>query len=174
MLTKGQQEWINALSDHIVTIVPYDPRTDYLFNKIKNKVQAILGPTVEVEHCGASSFGISGQDEIDVSIVADKNTFDKYIPLLEKEFGVVKSRYEDRARFEAKEEGKKIDLKIIDANHPNAINGNIFEEYLRKNPEVLEKYRILKEGGNGLSMKSYYTRKTEFINDILARAQKGE
>lgn len=167
MLTKSQQEWINTLSNSKIVIAPYDSRAERLFEITKNRVHKVLGNEVVVEHCGASSFGISGQDEIDVSIQATQEVFDEYISKLEKEFGAVKSRYSDRARFEFKEEGKKIDLKIIDINHDEYKNSVFFETYLREHPEYLEKYRILKENCNGVTVKEYYRQKIEFINDIM-------
>ncbi len=167
MLTKPQQEWINTLLESKIVIVPYDTRAERLFEITKNRVHKVLGNEVVVEHCGASSFGISGQDEIDVSILATQDVFDDYISKLEKEFGAVKSRYPDRARFEVREEGKKIDLKIVDINHEGYKNAVFFETYLREHPEYLEKYRILKELCNGVTVKEYYRQKIEFINGIL-------
>lgn len=167
MITPEQGKWIDSLSDRKISVVPYDPRTDELFAKAKEKIFSILGSEVNVEHCGASSLGISGQDEIDVSIVVEKEKFEEYVPLLEKVFGQVRSRYESRTRFEVKVEGKKIDLKIIDGNHPNYLEGKVFENYLRSHPQDLERYRILKEEADGMTVKEYYRRKTEFINEIL-------
>jgi GrpB-like predicted nucleotidyltransferase (UPF0157 family) len=167
MLTKSQQEWIDTLSDSRIVIVPYDDRTERLFSVTKARIHRVLGSQIDVQHCGASSFGISGQDEIDVSILATQDVFDDYISKLEKEFGAVKSRYPDRARFEVREEGKKIDLKIVDINHEGYKNAVFFETYLREHPEYLEKYRILKESCNGVTVKEYYRQKIEFINGIL-------
>lgn len=170
MLTPSQQQWIDSLRDGTITIVPYDERTERLFLQAKARVHNAIGDKVVVEHCGASSLGISGQDEIDVSILANKDTFDEYIPKLEKEFGPVRSRYPDRARFEVREEGKKIDLKIVDVDNENYKDSKIFENYLKNNPEELERYKALKEECNGKTTKEYYTRKTEFINEILEKA----
>jgi len=170
MITPEQEKWIETLSDNAVRIVPYDNRSNYLFNRVKKKIHNLLGSRVIVEHCGVSSFGISGQDEIDVSIVVKKDKFDTYIPKLETEFGSVRSRYVDRARFEVREEGKKIDLKLVDIDHPNYINSKIFETHLRSNPEGLERYRILKEETNGVTVKEYYRTKIDFINNILLKA----
>jgi len=170
MLTKEQKEWVEARSDKPIFVVPYDLRAGELYEKVKKKIQNLLGTETVIEHSGASSLGISGQDEIDVSVVIRKDQFALYISKLEKEFGPVKSHYPDRARFEVKEEGKKIDLKIVDVNHPNYIQGKIFEGYLRKHPEDLERYRVLKETSSGLSVKEYYRKKIEFINEILSRA----
>ncbi len=171
MLTPEQEKWIaGRRTDKNISVVPYDPRTERLFETVKRKIQDVLGHDVLVEHDGASSLGISGQDEIDVSVVTPKAFFAEYIPKLESVFGPVKSAYTDRARFEVKEEGKKIDLKIIDAEHPNYLRSNVFKEYLRTHPEDLERYRILKEQSNGMNVQEYYRVKIEFINDILVKA----
>ncbi len=172
MLTPEQEKWVNSRSENKISVVPYDSRTERLFLEIKNKIHSILGDEVEVEHCGASSFGISGQDEIDVSVLANKSQFDDYVLRLEKEFGVVKARYPDRARFEVRLEGKKIDLKIVDVDHQNYKDGKIFENHLRNNPAELDRYRILKEECNGMTTKEYYRAKIEFINEILEKARK--
>ncbi|HEX7724114.1 MAG TPA: GrpB family protein [Candidatus Paceibacterota bacterium] len=171
MLTKEQEEWVNHLRERPIPIVPYDPRTPELFAAVEARIKRILGPEAVVVHCGASSFGISGQDEIDVSIECEASEFDSYVVCLEKEFGAVKSRYPDRARFEVKQDGKKIDLKLCDRRHPNYVAGKIFEDFLHKNPADLERYRILKEKNNGVSVKEYYRQKNEFINEILERAK---
>ena len=167
MLTPEQEKWIESLSDKTITIIPYDPRAGELFIKIKERIESVLGSKVIVEHVGASSLGISGQDEVDVSIVAKKEDFEVYIKKLEPLFGPPRSRYPDRARFDVREEGKKIDLKIVDKNHPNYIESKKFEEYLKQHPETLERYRALKEECDGLTTKEYYRKKAGFINEIL-------
>jgi len=171
MLTPEQQKWIDARSDEkTISIVPYDPKTEELLARVTEKVYSVLGREAVVEHCGASSLGISGQDEIDVSIVAREDQFEDYIAKLETIFGPVRARYPDRARFEVREEGKKIDLKIVDVDHPNYAAGKAFEKYLSSHPTDLERYRILKESLNGATVKEYYRQKIEFINDILTKA----
>ena len=174
MLTPEQEEWIESLSDRTISIVPYDPRTEELFTKVKERIFSVLGTDVEIEHCGASSFGISGQNEIDVSVVVEKEKFEDYIPKLEKIFGPVRTIYSSRARFEVREDGKKIDLKLVDAKHSNYLEGKRFENYLRSHPKDLERYRIIKEECDGMTIKEYYRRKTEFINEIVRKADDEE
>ena len=36
MLTEEQEKWINHLSDEKIKIIPYNPETAVVFNKIKN------------------------------------------------------------------------------------------------------------------------------------------
>ena len=83
MLTPDQEKWINHLSDQIpITILPFDPSAPQKFEAVKRKIQDVLGPETRVEHRGATSLGISGQDEIDVYIPVPEDLFDvQLIPL---------------------------------------------------------------------------------------------
>ncbi len=78
----------------------------------------------------------------------------------------------ERVRFSEEIDGKKIDLFLINDEHDDWINGCKFENYLKSHPKDLEVYRKLKEEMNGFSVKDYYTRKNEFINKILKKANK--
>lgn len=169
MLTPEQEKWIESLSDRIINIEPYDPESEEIFNIVERKIKIALGADTHVEHTGSTLFKIAGQDEVDVAIPIEKR-FEEYIKKLEPLFGEVRSLYPDRARFEVKEGNKKIDLKIVDINNPNYVEGKMFDVYLINHPDALEKYRILKEESNGLTAKEYNRRKTEFTNEILRLA----
>lgn len=101
MLSKKQKDWLNHLSsDKKISIFPFDPRVNKIFLKIKNKIQDNLGKDTRVEHRGASSLGISGQDEIDVYVPVPPTKFDLYIPKMPKVFGEPRSLYPlERVRF---------------------------------------------------------------------------
>jgi GrpB-like predicted nucleotidyltransferase (UPF0157 family) len=169
MLTPEQEIWIESLSsERKISIVPYDTRTEDLFEKVKNKIQNVLGLEIQICHVGASSFGISGQDEIDVQVPVAKEKFSECISLLEGIFGQVRKVYTTRARFEVREDEKKIDFALVDANSEDWLNHVKFQNYMKSHPQDLERYRILKEKSNGMIVKDYYRKKTEFINEILS------
>lgn len=172
MLSKKQKDWLNHLSsDKKINILPFDPRVNKIFLKIKNKIQDNLGKDTRVEHRGASSLGISGQDEIDVYVPVSPDEFDSFIPKMSKVFGEPRSLYPlERVRFSEEIQGKKIDLFLINEEHDDWLNGCKFENYLKSHPKDLAKYKKLKEEMNGFSIKDYYTRKNEFINKILKKA----
>lgn len=172
MLTPAQEKWIANLSDQdTVTILPYDPSALQKFEAVRQKLLEILGPDARIEHRGATSFGISGQDEIDVYVPVSAVQFNAMFPLLEAEFGSPRSHYAgDRARFVTIADGKHVDIFLIIETSQSWINGDRFDAYLRSHPEALEKYRQLKEAGHGLSVREYYRRKTGFINQVLALA----
>ncbi len=69
------------------------------------------------------------------------------------------------------EDGKRIDIYLINKDAPSYLNGVRFENRLKSHPDDLDRYKILKEEGSGLSVREYYRRKIEFINEILAKAE---
>jgi GrpB-like predicted nucleotidyltransferase (UPF0157 family) len=172
MLTKKQQEWVGRLSDKPgeIKIIPFDPTSQEKFEKIRSTIQSELGESMPVEHHGASSLGISGQDEIDVYIPVSPAQYDSTVKMAVELFGEPRSHYPlERTRFRTSQDGKRIDLFVINQESLEWLNGLKFEKYLRANPEVLNDYRKLKEAGDGLSSQEYYRRKIEFINNILSR-----
>ncbi len=169
MLTHEQEKWINHLSnqDHIV-LAPFDPSTPQKFEAVKQKIQKVLGSETQVVHRGATSLGISGQNEIDIYVPVPENQFEPLIATLLTAFGAPHSHYpHDRARFVVDEAGKHVDIFLVNETSVGWLSGIKFENYLRSHPETLEQYRLLKEAGHGLSSREYYRRKTEFFNEIL-------
>ncbi len=173
MLTPEQEKWVAHLSDtDTIVIIPYDSNSEKKFEKLRATIREQLGEAVQVEHHGASSLQISGQDEIDVYIPVLATDFARLIPLLTKLFGPPKSQYpRERVRFQTRVDDKKIDVFLINEKSSSWLNSLLFERYLKTHPEALETYRKLKENGNGINVREYYRRKIEFINEVVARAK---
>jgi GrpB-like predicted nucleotidyltransferase (UPF0157 family) len=173
MLTTEQEKWVAHLNDNDQIVVkPYDPSTTTKFEIIRNRIQTALGNEMRVLHRGASSLGISGQDEIDIYIPIQPNRFNTLIEPLTELFGAPHSHYPlERARFEIEEEGKHITVFLINELSKGWLDGVKFEDYLRQHSEALDEYRKLKEEGHGLSTREYYRRKIEFINGILSKLE---
>lgn len=172
MLTIEQEKWVNHLSDeNKIKIIPFDISAEEKFQKIKRKIIDCFGKDIDVRHCGATSFGISGQDEIDVYLPVLPEEFDSFVAQMEKIFGKPRSLYPlERVRFMTNVDEKHVDIFVINKEHESWKNSVKFEKYLRNNAEALEKYRKLKEDGGGLSVREYYRRKIEFINQILMKS----
>jgi GrpB-like predicted nucleotidyltransferase (UPF0157 family) len=170
VLTAEQQKWIDHLStEDTIRIVPYDPRCKVIYETVKKRIQKEFGTELPVEHHGASSLGISGQDEIDIFIPVVTERFTPLVGPLSKFLGVPKSWYQnERVRFKIYEDSKKIDLFLVNSDHYSWIDTVVFERLLREKPELLDEYRLLKEDGDGLSVREYYRRKTEFINKVIS------
>jgi GrpB-like predicted nucleotidyltransferase (UPF0157 family) len=169
MITSEQEKWLSHLSNKDkIKIIPFDQTAEEKFQRVKQRIQKILGEQTRIEHHGATSLGISGQDEIDIYIPISPNRFNPFINSLKTIFGEPRSLYKlERARFVTQEDNKHIDIFLINEECNAWKNGIKFEEYLHSHPESLEEYRQLKEKGNGSSVQEYYRKKTEFINRIL-------
>lgn len=169
MLTPEQEKWIEHLSDtDTISIVPFDVTANEKFEQVRARILQVLGERVRVEHHGATSLGISGQDEIDVYLPVSQEGFESLVQSLKPLFGEPRSYYPSkRARFVTTEEGKHIDIFPINEESDDWKNLVKFETILQSDPAKLEEYRKLKESGDGLSTREYYRRKLAFINEIL-------
>lgn len=169
MLNSEQQKWINHLSDDDQVIIkPLDPEAEEKFLEVKKIIHQNLGDDIKVEHHGATSLGISGQDEIDVYVPTPPDQFNHLLTQLENVFGKPRSHYDlERARFVTQVDGKHIDIFLINDTCDGWLNCLKFEDHLHQNHEALWQYRDLKESANGASTREYYRQKIEFINNIL-------
>lgn len=174
MITKSQQKWLDHLSDSDEIIIkPYDSESEKLFKEVKEKVVTCLGKEPKVLHRGASYLKISGQDEIDIYVPVAPSSFDQTVSKMKETFGEPRSLYPlVRARFRLEGYNKHIDVFVINQEDKGWVDSEIFTNYLLSHKDSLEQYRKLKESGNGLSTKAYYTQKTEFINTILVKAKR--
>lgn len=171
MLTPEQEKWIAHLSDtDTVKIVPFDKVAGEKFASVKQKIQETIGNDFSIEHHGATSLGISGQDEIDVYIPVVLEAFDSLVAKLKEIFGEPRSLYPlERVRFVTEENGKHIDIFVINKERDDWKNLLKLETYLKVHPEALEEYEKLKESGNGQSVREYYRSKLIFFNQILSK-----
>ncbi|MDB5259145.1 MAG: hypothetical protein JWO73_353 [Candidatus Taylorbacteria bacterium] len=172
MITPDQEKWLAHLQDDNCTVIlPHDPKAAEKFERIKKLIASLIGSSVPVHHCGASSMGISGQGELDIYIPVSAEKFDSMLIPLEDIFGKPGSVYAlDRARFVTRIDGAKAEIFLVNEKGRSWTDGCRFEGYLKSHPDALAAYAKMKEEGNGLSTQAYYRRKTEFINGILSKA----
>ena len=170
MLTEDQERWVMHLSDEdAIVIIPWDPTAQAKFEQVRETIRAALGADARVEHRGATSLGISGQDEIDVYVPVPPEAFDLTVARLREVFGEPGSHYPmRRAHFVTFVDGKHVDVFAINDQDDGLLLGLAFEARLRSDPALLEAYRLLKENGHGLSGREYYRRKFEFVNAVVA------
>ncbi len=165
MFTPEQRQWIDHLSDKDrISIFPFDPTAEDKFKVVRQRVQDVLGEKLSVEHHGATSLSISGQNEIDIYIPVPRVSFEAMTDSLRNIFGEPRSTYPlNRVRFITEVDGKHVDVFLINEEQEGWKNLNAFEAYLRSHPEALEEYKRLKEAENGLSVRGYYRRKLNFL-----------
>jgi len=168
MLTEAQQTWIASLPDDVEIIIkPYDPTAHEKFELLEKMLRPHLGDDAKILHLGATSFGISGQDEIDVFIPVEESKYDDFVETISGLLGAPYIHLPlERTGFACEDFGKHIDVFVISETSEGWLRHILFDRVLRDNKEALEEYRELKEHGHGLSMREYYRRKGEFINRI--------
>ncbi len=171
MLSQEQQNWLARLSNtDSIKILPFDPSCHDTYEKMKRKIQTELGADLKVEHHGASSLGISGQDEIDIYIPVKASEFENTTLRVESIFGKPKSLgMNKRARYAAEMNGKYIDLFVVNEEHEDWKKHQRIKLHFMKNPDDLYKYKELKEKSAGKSTREYYKAKLEFLNKLSER-----
>ena len=174
MLTQEQENWLAGFNTNdSVQVFPYDPRCQDIFEEVKKTIQNKLGESIKIEHHGASSLGISGQDEIDIYILVSTAEFNDMVLKVSSLFGEPKSISQTkRARFRTDVDNKKIDLFVSNAEHEEWKKHVKFKQYLLDNSEALQEYKEIKENSSGKSSKEYYRVKLEFINRIFEQMDK--
>jgi len=152
-----------------VRVAPYDPKVKIVFKKIKTELVGVLGQ-VPISHKGSTALKIAGQGEIDLYVPVAKKDFNLYLDKLKKFLGEPNSIYDlRRARFLKYLDGIKIEIFVINRNSPDWKNSLQFENYLKSHLEALRAYEKLKIDHAGQSTQKYYTKKIEFINEILEK-----
>jgi len=171
MVTPEQEKWLAHLDDtNSVEIFPHDPQVGEKFERVKKLLLSILGEAASILHKGASSLGIPGQKEIDIYIPVSVENFNASLAALEQVFGKPRSHYAlERVCFLSTIDDTKVEIFIVNSESESWKNGCTFDSYVRENKEMLEAYRVLKEGACGLSTRAYYCKKIEFINDVLSK-----
>lgn len=167
MLTESQKRYLEKIpEDAVATVAPFDPSAAHLAQDIMSQIHALL-PELEFFWSGALALGISGTNDIDLSILGKREKFEQYLPALVSILGEPQVKGEDKVLWRTTKDGYKVDAYLGDKDSEDIqFDRNIFE-MLRADPKLLEEYRLLKEAANGLPFREYQKRKYEFYNRIL-------
>ncbi len=170
MLTPYQQEFVDRRPDSNIKVIPFDPKSNEKFDEIKKQIQSILGE-VKVLHRGSTGLGIAGQPEIDIYIPMSAEEIPKLTIQIENVWGKPKSIYPDEmTKFIRYIDETMIEVMLVNKSCRSWVEGETFFNYLIKNADARKEYEKLKAVGEDLSIRDYYIRKFEFMNDILVKA----
>ncbi len=167
MLNESQSKYLQTLSDtEIVGSNPYDRQAAKIATGLMKELEVAV-PELEVFWSGALALGISGKNDIDLSVVGKLEEYDKYLPSLIKVLGKPQKRGAKNIRWEVSREGHSVDVHLTDEGSEALAEHKKTHELLKNNPELLKEYAKLKEEASGLSAREYQRRKYEFYNKIL-------
>jgi GrpB-like predicted nucleotidyltransferase (UPF0157 family) len=168
MLDEKQKNYLKTISDDkVVAIKPWDPGTEAIAQELIDRIKSAV-PDLEMLHTGAAALKISGQNDLDFSILGKPKDFEKYLPNLIKTLGEPQKKGVENIRWEITVKGYPVDVHLTDKDSQGIKEHKRIFELLRDNPHLLKEYEVLKEESNGLSMREYQQRKYEFYNKTLA------
>lgn len=167
MLTSDEIDYLNKIpADKKVSIRPFNSKVSSIAESIVRSVVQIY-PGLEVKHMGASSLGISGQNDVDVYAFSDPEYFDKYLPGLNKIFGKPPHKHETFCEWKFKKDKLDVEFYLTEKNSKTMQKQIKIFEILKDNIDLLKEYEDLKSSMNGKSFKEYQKKKYEFYHKIL-------
>ena len=166
MLTPNQEKYLLTIpEDKIIAIKPFDPKVKGVAQNIISKIKEVL-PEAKVLFMGASALGIAGQNDIDMTILANRE-FNRYSNELENLFGKPVKSNPTLIKWEFVKDGFEVEL-YLNNKTSSALQEQIDTfNLLKNNFELLKEYEQIKLKSDGLPFREYMKRKYEFFNKIL-------
>lgn len=166
MLSQDEINYLNKIpADRKVVIKPYDPRTTEIVEEFINKIISVE-PELDILHLDAAALMISGQGDIDLSILCQKESFPKHAERLKKVLGEPVSGI-SLALWRFEKGGHEVEICLADPDEPSTARQLKVHEILNQNPKLLNQYEQLKESAASQSYREYQRLKYEFYNKIL-------
>ncbi len=169
-----------------ILVVPYEEAWPSLFLEEQMRIEGAIGPWLEeIEPVGSTAVpGLAAKPIIDI-MVGVKSLEDSPI-LVERLVGI---GYEYVPQFERVMPFRRYFRKVLEGRRTHQIHlverSNaewwdrhvLFRDYLRANPEIAGQYARLKyelSGRFGEDREAYTDAKTDFISEVVQRAQEEE
>ncbi len=171
MLLPGEIKYLQTIPvDKIVQIFPFDPKVSEAAEEIIFQIHKFF-PGLEIIHMGASGLKISGQNDLDLYMLAPWQEFNKYLNKLIEIFGEPKSKKQDSVAWEFNRNGFPVELYLTDpSSEPMQAQISVYQ-ILKNNPQLLKEYENLKQAMNGKDFREYQEKKYEFYHRILDSAR---
>lgn len=166
MLTPNQEKYLLTIpEDKVIFIKQFDPKVQDTANEIISKIKEVL-PEAEILFLGASALGIAGQNDIDITVLAN-GKWEEFTETLKELFGEPTKSNPTFIKWEFVQDGFEIELYLNDKVSPNLQEQVDTLNLLKSSSELRAEYEKIKQEANGLSFREYMRRKYEFFNKIL-------
>jgi len=170
MLTPDEQHFIDNLPVEVATkkvvIKPFSPQIQQTAKKIIYKIRNVI-PDSDIRFMGASALGISGQNDIDIYVLAAEHDFSDYLPGMINHFGNPTSKSPGSIAWKFLKNNYDIELYLTDPESPTMVKQIKVFEALKNNQKLLKQYEQLKEDMDGSTFKDYQIQKYGFYHNIL-------
>jgi len=166
MLTPNQEKYMLTIpEDKVIEIKPFDPKVNDAAQNIISKIKKSI-PEAEILFMGASALGIAGQNDIDMTVLAN-GKFEEFSDSLEDLFGNPVKSNQNLIKWEFEENSFEVELYLNDIISPVLQEQIDTFNLLKNSPELLKEYEKIKMEADGLPFREYMRRKYEFFNKIL-------
>lgn len=138
------------------------PKTSQTAQSIIDNVHSVA-PELEVLFMGAAALGLPGKNDIDLDILCKIQDVRAYATKLAPVLGQPKEITEKLAVWEFEKDGFEIDIILSDPLLSHVPEQRKVFEALKASPDLLAKYKKLKELCDGMDYEEYERRKKAFF-----------
>ena len=166
-----------------IVVVDYDPKWPILFEKEKEAITAALGNRfLMVEHMGSTAVpGLAAKPVIDIAVgiqsLAEAPVLIAYIEQLGYFYDPILEQLVPERRFFWKGTPTihTYHLHLAEPDHPVLLKPLQFRDYLRRHPEAVEQYGVLKRELAKKcvqDLEAYVAGKTGFVENVMLQIEK--
>lgn len=168
VLAKEEEEYLARIPiNKKIKIYPFDPKAKMVGNFIVSRIKRNF-PQSKVLFMGATALEITGQNDVDIYMLAKAESFDNYLSKLKDLFGEPIHIHETFIEWGFTEKGYPIQVYLADPTSSSRQRQIKVFEILKNNPKPLREYESFKLKFNGKKFRDYQKAKYEFYNRILA------
>lgn len=159
----------------------YNPEYKKFFRAERARLKKLLGKSVKIEHVGSTAIpNLGGKGIIDILIGVPKNKIEKIRKKLEKADYLFSKKASTPDRlflkkdYPYKQAKRRVHIHLTVLNSEEWKEIIMFRNYLKKHPELIEKYAKIKKAavkkarGKG---EIYRKQKEKFIKSVLKKAR---
>ncbi len=166
MLKQNQISYLKTVpKDRITHVVDFDSKTQSTAQEIISEVQNLL-PFVKIYYIGSSALGIAGENDLDITVMAE-NSFDDSLRLLGEKYGTPEHENLTYVKWEFDRNGFPVELHLGAFMTPDLQEQLDTQKILENSSDLRLEYEQIKRACNGLPWVEYLTKKYEFWNRIL-------
>ena len=170
MISEAQEKYLLKIpEDALAEIKPWDPAADEFAKRLLKQMHS-ANPELEILWSGSLALGISGQNDVDLTMFAEPEEFEKNLLGLISVLGEPQIKTPDKILWRIRKDGYKVDAYLGSKNSEEIKFQIQFFQSLKSDPKLVREYEQLKEGVVGLSAREYQRRKCEFYNKVLGLA----
>ena len=169
MIKDFEKRYLDTIpSSKTVKVYPYNPAFKKIAEDVISKIKGAI-TNIDVVHMGASGLEISGQGDIDIYALFERNEFSNTLNAIIKIFGKPTKLNNNSAEWDLSNEQQEITLYLDTLENPSMLRQYKVFTILKSNPDLLNEYQQRKEQMNGKSYREYQRIKYEFYNKILLK-----